>query len=51
MGDEVNIFLTLTATFLTISKNGLGPFFDAHQLGVRLKFDVDVKTLTSTVPT
>ncbi len=31
------------STFLTMSKNGLDLFFDAHQLGIRLNFDVDVK--------
>ncbi len=28
-----------------MSKNGLDHFFDAHQLGVKLHFDVDVKIL------
>ncbi len=33
--------MTVSA-FLTTSKNGLD-FFGAHQFGVRLNFDVDVK--------
>ena len=30
---------------MTTSKNGLDCFFNAHQLGVRSNFDVDVKIL------
>ncbi len=44
-------FLTSTTTFLVYIKEWSGPLFDAHQLGVRLNFDVDVKiplSLTST---
>ena len=37
-----------TATFLDDVKEWSGPFFDAHQLGVRLNFDADVKMLLST---
>ncbi len=31
--------------FLDYFKEWSGPFYDAHQLGIRLKFDVDVKIL------
>ena len=31
--------------FLDDVKEWSGPFFDAHQLGIRFKFDVDVKIL------
>ncbi len=37
-------FLTSTETFLDEVKECSGPFFDAQQLGVRLNFDVDVKS-------
>ncbi len=36
-----------TAAFLDDFKEWSGPYFDAHQLGVRLNFDVDVKILLS----
>ncbi len=38
------VFTLVTAsTFFDESKNGLDRFFDAHQLVVRLDFDVDIK--------
>ncbi len=40
------VFTLVTAsTFLHDVKKWSGPFFDAHQLGARLKFDVDIKIL------
>ena len=41
-------FLTLTSTFLDDIKEWSGPFFDAQQLGIRLNFDVDVKSAVQT---
>ncbi len=35
MGDGVNFFDDV--------KDGSGAFFDTHQLGIRLNFDIDVK--------
>ncbi len=48
----------LLPLFLMTSKNGVDLFFDTHQLGVMLTFDIDVKillfdvkVLTPTAPT
>ncbi len=41
-------FLTSTSTFLDDIKEWSGPFFDTQQLGVRLNFDVDVKSAVQT---
>ncbi len=41
------LFLTSAATFLDDVKEWSGPCLDAHQLGVRLNSDVDVKILLS----
>ncbi len=38
----------LTSTFLDDVKEWSGPFFEAQQLGVRLNFDVDVKSAVQT---
>ncbi len=40
--------LVTTATFLDDVKEWSGPFFDAQQLGIRLNFDVDVKSAVQT---
>ena len=41
-----------TATFLDDVKEWSGPFFDdAHQLGIMLNFDIDVKILLPLTPT
>ncbi len=40
--------MTPTSTFLDDVKEWSGPFFDAQQLGVRLNFDVDVKSAVQT---
>ncbi len=41
-------FLTSTSNFLDDVKEWSGPFFDAQQLGVRINFDVDVKSAVQT---
>ncbi len=43
--DELNAVFTLetASTFFDDVKEWSGSFFDAHQLGVRLNFDIDVK--------
>ncbi len=45
---STSTFLTSTSTFLDDVKEWSGPFFDAQQLGVRLNFDVDVKSAIQT---
>ncbi len=37
-----------TATFFDDVKEWSGPYFDAQQLGVRLNFDVDIKSAVQT---
>ncbi len=41
-------FSLIHGNFFDDIKEWSGPFFYAHQLGLRLKFDVDVKILVST---
>ncbi len=41
-------FLMSTSAFLDDIKEWSGPFFDAQQLGVRLNFDVDIKSAVQT---
>ncbi len=48
MGFHVDEELTSVATFLHDVKEYSGLLFDTHQLGVLLKFDVDVKILLLT---
>ncbi len=40
--------MTSTSTFLDDIKEWSGPFFDAQQLGIRLNFDVDIKSAIQT---
>ena len=37
--------MVMASAFLTTSKKDLERFFDTHQLGIRSKFDVEVKIL------
>ncbi len=45
---STSTFLTSTSTFLDDVKEWSGPFFDTQQLGVRLNFDVNIKSAIQT---